>query len=46
VGSVSGGGRYDDLIGMFSTTPVPSVGASIGIERIFAIIEKKMMDSK
>ena len=38
-------GRYDELIGTFSTTQIPSVGASIGIERIFAIVEKKMTDS-
>lgn len=41
VGSISGGGRYDGLIGMFSGKEVPSVGGSIGIERIFNIMEKK-----
>lgn len=41
VGSISGGGRYDGLIGMFSGKEVPSVGGSIGIERIFNILEKK-----
>lgn len=39
VGSISGGGRYDGLIGMFSGKVVPSVGGSIGIERIFNILE-------
>jgi histidyl-tRNA synthetase len=29
---------------MFSNVPVPSVGASIGIERVFAILEKKFHD--
>lgn len=41
VGSISGGGRYDGLIGMFSGKEVPSVGGSIGIERIFNILEDR-----
>jgi histidyl-tRNA synthetase len=41
VGSISGGGRYDGLIGMFSGKNIPSVGGSIGIERIFNILEEK-----
>lgn len=41
VGSISGGGRYDGLIGMFSGKDIPSVGGSIGIERIFSILEEK-----
>jgi len=40
VGSICGGGRYDDLLGMFSSKPLPAVGISIGIERIFAILEE------
>ena len=40
VGSISGGGRYDGLIGMFSGKEIPSVGGSIGIERIFNILEE------
>jgi histidyl-tRNA synthetase len=35
-GSVMSGGRYDGLIGMFSGEPVPAVGISIGIDRLFA----------
>jgi histidyl-tRNA synthetase len=38
LGSISGGGRYDELIGMFSQHQIPAVGGSIGIERIFSII--------
>lgn len=41
LGSISGGGRYDELIGMFSSQQIPSVGGSIGIERLFSIIEEK-----
>lgn len=33
------GGRYDKLVGMFSGKDVPAVGVSIGIERVFAIME-------
>jgi histidyl-tRNA synthetase len=44
VGSIAGGGRYDGLVGMFSNKPVPSVGVSIGIERVFAILEEKCKD--
>lgn len=41
VGSISAGGRYDDLIGMFGA-PLPAVGVSIGVERVFAIMEAKL----
>lgn len=42
VGSVAGGGRYDDLVGMFEGKgQVPCVGVSLGIERLFAIIEAR-----
>ena len=37
----SGGGRYDGLVGMFSAKDIPAVGVSIGIERVFAILEEK-----
>lgn len=39
VGSIGGGGRYDNLIGMYSPNKIPAVGVSIGIERVFAIIK-------
>ena len=41
VGSVSAGGRYDNLVGMFSGKQVPAVGVSIGIERILSILEQR-----
>ncbi len=34
IGSVAGGGRYDNLISLFTGTQIPATGASIGIERI------------
>ena len=45
VGSISGGGRFDNLVGMFSGKQIPAVGVSIGIERIFNILEEKYKDS-
>ena len=42
VGSIAGGGRYDDLVGMFSSKTIPAVGVSIGIERIFNILEDNL----
>ncbi|NXW54607.1 SYHC protein, partial [Eurystomus gularis] len=47
VGSVAGGGRYDGLVGMFDPKgrKVPCVGVSIGIERIFSILEQRVKAS-
>ncbi|XP_011494000.1 PREDICTED: histidine--tRNA ligase, cytoplasmic isoform X1 [Ceratosolen solmsi marchali] len=41
VGSIAGGGRYDNLVGMFDVKNrnVPCVGMSLGIERIFSVLE-------
>uniref|UniRef100_A0A7N0ZZC4 Histidine--tRNA ligase, cytoplasmic n=1 Tax=Kalanchoe fedtschenkoi TaxID=63787 RepID=A0A7N0ZZC4_KALFE len=44
VGSIAAGGRYDNLIGMFGTKQVPAVGVSLGIERVFAIMEEAQKD--
>lgn len=42
------GGRYDNLVGMFSPSGIqtPCVGVSIGIERVFTIIERKAEELK
>jgi histidyl-tRNA synthetase len=40
-GSIAAGGRYDNLVGMFSSKTVPAVGVSIGIERILTILEEQ-----
>ncbi|CAL1413527.1 unnamed protein product [Linum trigynum] len=45
VGSIAAGGRYDNLIGMFGTKQVPAVGVSLGIERVFAIMEQVQKDT-
>ena len=36
--SVGGGGRYDNLIGMFAGRPIPAVGFSFGIDRIIDLL--------
>ena len=36
--SVGGGGRYDNLIGMFAGRTIPAVGFSFGIDRIIDLI--------
>ncbi|XP_056667385.1 histidine--tRNA ligase, mitochondrial isoform X11 [Monodelphis domestica] len=48
VGSVAAGGRYDGLVGMFDPKgrKVPCVGLSIGVERIFSIVEQRMEATK
>lgn len=38
LGSLSGGGRYDNLIEKFGGRPLPATGGSIGIERVIDII--------
>jgi histidyl-tRNA synthetase len=44
VGSVAGGGRYDDLVGILSGGhTIPCVGFAFGVERLFAIMEAKML---
>ena len=40
VGSIAGGGRYDNLVGIFGGN-IPAVGFSVGVERVFTILEEK-----
>jgi histidyl-tRNA synthetase len=42
-GSLGGGGRYDDLIGMFLKQPLPAVGFSLGLERILVVMAERGM---
>ncbi|PJF44823.1 MAG: histidine--tRNA ligase [Phototrophicales bacterium] len=39
LGSVQGGGRYDELIGRFRRQSLPTTGISLGIERIIDLME-------
>ncbi|MDR3184551.1 MAG: histidine--tRNA ligase [Prevotellaceae bacterium] len=38
IGSISGGGRYDDLTGIFGLKNLPGVGISFGADRIFDVL--------
>ena len=40
IGSLGGGGRYDELIGMFSGRSIPAVGFAFGLERILVVMEE------
>jgi histidyl-tRNA synthetase len=39
MGSIGGGGRYDDLTGLFGVSDVPGVGISFGVDRIYDVME-------
>lgn len=41
MGSIGGGGRYDDLTGLFGLPGMPGVGISFGIDRICDVMEDK-----
>ena len=41
IGSVCGGGRYENLTGYFSDKPFPGVGGSIGLTRLFYVLNEK-----
>jgi histidyl-tRNA synthetase len=40
MGSIGGGGRYDDLTGLFGVPGVPGVGVSFGVDRIYDVMEE------
>ncbi|MGQ9679471.1 MAG: histidine--tRNA ligase [Candidatus Bathyarchaeia archaeon] len=40
-GSIAGGGRYDDLIGVYGGRSTPATGVSLGIERIVSLLDEK-----
>jgi histidyl-tRNA synthetase len=42
-GSVGGGGRYDNLVGMFLGREVPACGFSLGLERIIVVMAERGM---
>ncbi|SGY50525.1 BQ5605_C001g00893 [Microbotryum silenes-dioicae] len=50
VGSIAAGGRYDELVGMFSgggaSGAIPCVGISFGVERLFSLLLAKGQESK
>ena len=40
IGSIGGGGRYDDLTGIFGLKDVSGVGISFGLDRIYLVLEE------
>ena len=40
IGSIGGGGRYDDLTGIFGLNHVSGVGISFGLDRIYLVLEE------
>lgn len=40
IGSIGGGGRYDDLTGLFGVPGIPGVGISFGVDRIYDVLEE------
>ena len=40
MGSIGGGGRYDDLTGLFGVPGLPGVGISFGVDRIYDVMEE------
>ena len=40
IGSIGGGGRYDDLTGLFDVPNLPGVGISFGVDRIYDVMEE------
>ena len=43
IGSLGGGGRYDNLVGMFLGRDVPACGFSLGLERIIVLMTERTM---
>lgn len=40
IGSIGGGGRYDDLTGLFGLSGISGVGISFGVDRIYDVLEE------
>ena len=40
MGSICGGGRYDDLTGIFGLPDISGVGISFGLDRIYDVLEE------
>jgi histidyl-tRNA synthetase len=40
MGSIGGGGRYDDLTGLFGVPDIPGVGISFGVDRIYDVLDE------
>ena len=43
MGSIGGGGRYDDLTGLFGVADIPGVGISFGVDRIYDVMDERKL---
>ena len=43
MGSIGGGGRYNDLTSLFGVNNIPGVGISFGVDRIYDVLEEKQL---
>ncbi|HMP88002.1 MAG TPA: histidine--tRNA ligase [Lacibacter sp.] len=43
MGSIGGGGRYDDLTGLFGVPGIPGIGISFGVDRIYDVLEAQQL---
>ncbi|RYZ32066.1 MAG: histidine--tRNA ligase, partial [Sphingobacteriales bacterium] len=43
MGSIGGGGRYDDLTGLFGVPGIPGVGISFGVDRIYDVMDEMQL---
>jgi len=43
IGSIGGGGRYDDLTGLFGLPGIPGVGISFGVDRIYDVMDESKL---
>jgi histidyl-tRNA synthetase len=43
MGSIGGGGRYNDLTSLFGVPNIPGVGISFGVDRIYDVLEEKQL---
>ncbi|MEM7174072.1 MAG: histidine--tRNA ligase [Bacteroidota bacterium] len=41
--SIAGGGRYDQLTTLFGLHPIPSIGLSFGLDRLYQVLEEKKL---
>jgi histidyl-tRNA synthetase len=46
IGSLTGGGRYDNMIGLFTGKSLPAVGTTLGLDRIYTAMQQLDMLSK
>ena len=46
IGSIGGGGRYDDLVSLYGGDDIPATGFSIGFDRVVALLEAEKKADK